>query len=68
MALGAGLALAGVNAAKAEFARNLTCGDSTCTGGGSLGTLGTTENAADTETVYKVSLSQGMIWGSGITT
>jgi hypothetical protein len=68
VALGAGLALAGVNTAKADFAWDLKCSGSTCTTGGSLGTLTITDNAADTEIVYSVSLSQGNIWDSGITT
>jgi hypothetical protein len=65
MALGAGLALAGVNTAKADFAWDLTCSGSTCKTGGSLGTLTITENAADTQIVYAFSLSRGVIWDSG---
>ena len=68
MALCAGLALAGVNTAKADFAWDLTCPGGTCTTGGSLGTLTITENAADTQIVYAVSLSKGTIWGGDLAT
>ena len=67
-ALGAGLALCGVNTAMADFAWDLTCSGITCTEGGSLGKLTITENPADTQIVYSVSLSKGAIWDSGITT
>ena len=68
MALCAGLALAGVNTAKADFAWDLTCPGGTCTTGGSLGTLIITENAAETQIVYAVSLSKGTIWGGDLAT
>jgi hypothetical protein len=68
VALGASLALAGVNAAKADYSFDLTCSGNTCTTGGSEGTLTISENALDTQIIYNLSLSQGAIWDSGITT
>ena len=65
VALGAALALGGVNTAKADYAWDFTGSGGL---GGSLGTLAITENAADTQIVYKVTLAQGAIWTSGLTT
>ena len=69
VALSAALTLpGGVNSAKADFSFDLTCGGGGCTLGGALGKVTITENALDTQIVYSVSLAQGAIWDSGITT
>jgi hypothetical protein len=66
VALGVALALGGANTAKADYAWDIACSSSGCTTGTSAGTL--TINAADTQIVYSVALSSGVIWAQGHTT
>jgi hypothetical protein len=66
--VGAGLALGGINQAKADYSFDVTCSGSTCAQGASLGNLTISENAADglaTQVVYTLSLTAGGLWDSG---